>query len=129
MIFYTLADGKTNTPLHVMTDQSVYSRCCSRSIITSLNKIGVSTSYDAVRRGWALLAFYVILKNQDNLTTIHIRTDPWTGFVPGEFGTINMKDKFKPWRKALKPWSGKHSGQNTLWMNGWYIKIQSKNFA
>ena len=62
MMVYTVTDGKTKTPLHVMTGQSVYSGRCSCSTITSLNKISVSTSYDDVRRGRALLASYVIKK-------------------------------------------------------------------
>ena len=64
MIVYTLTDGKIKTPFYVMTGQSVYCRCCSQ---TSLNKIGISISYDDVRRGLALLASYAIKKSQDNL--------------------------------------------------------------
>ena len=51
MMVYTVTNGKIKTPLHVMTGQSVYSRCRSSRTITSLDKIGVSTSYDNVRRG------------------------------------------------------------------------------
>ena len=50
MMVYTVTHGKMKTPLHVMTGQSVCSICRSRCAITSLNKIGVSTSYDDVRR-------------------------------------------------------------------------------
>ena len=60
MMIYTVTDGKIKFILHVMKCQSVYSRCCSHSTITSLNKIGVFTSYDDVRRGRALLASYAI---------------------------------------------------------------------
>ena len=60
MILYTVNEGKTKTPLHVMTGHSIYTRCRSRSTITTLNKIGVSISYDEVRRGQALLASYAI---------------------------------------------------------------------
>ena len=76
MIVYTVTDEKIKTPLHVMAGQSVYSRCLSHSTIASLNKIGVSTSYDDVRRGRDLLALYAIKKSQDNLTPIpsHFRT-------------------------------------------------------
>ena len=76
MIVYTVTDEKIKTPLHVMAGQSVYSRCLSHSTIASLNKIGVSTSYDDMRRGRDLLALYAIKKSQDNLTPIpsHFRT-------------------------------------------------------
>ena len=47
----TATDGKIKTQLHVMTGKSVYFRCCSRSTITSMSKIGVPVSYDDVRRG------------------------------------------------------------------------------
>ena len=33
---YTVTDGKTKTPLHVMTVQSVYFRCRNCSTITKL---------------------------------------------------------------------------------------------
>ena len=48
MMVYTVTDGKIKIPLHVMTGQSIYSRFCSLSTITSLNKIGDSASYDNV---------------------------------------------------------------------------------
>ena len=67
---YTVTDGKIKTPLHVMTGQSVYSRCHSHSTIISLNKIGVSTSYHDVQRDRALLALFAIKKSQDNSTPI-----------------------------------------------------------
>ena len=80
--------------LHVMTGQSVYSRCRSRSTNTTLNKIGVFTSYDNVRRGRALLASYAIKKSYDNLTPIpsHFLTDPGADFVSRAFDNMNMKD-------------------------------------
>ena len=58
MMVYAITDGK------IKTGQSVYSRCHSRSTITSLNKICVSTSFDIVRRDWDLLASYAIRKSQ-----------------------------------------------------------------
>ena len=95
MMVYTVTDGKLKTPMHVMTDQSVYSRCCSRSTITSLNKESVSTSYSDVRRGQTLLASYAIKKSQDNLRQIssHFWTGPGAGFVSGAFDNTNMKDR------------------------------------
>ena len=95
MIVYTVTDEKIKTPLHVMAGQSVYSRCLSHSTIASLNKIGVSTSYDDMRRGRDLLALYAIKKNQDNLTPIpsHFRTGPGAGFVSGTFDNMNKKDR------------------------------------
>ena len=70
MIVYIVTDGKIKTLLHVMTAQSVYSRFRSRRNITSLQKIGVSTSYDDVRRGQTLSTSYAIKISQDNLMPI-----------------------------------------------------------
>ena len=63
---YTVTDGKVKTPLYVMAGQYVYSRCCSRSTIKSLNKIGISTNYDCVERGRALIALYAVKKSQNS---------------------------------------------------------------
>ena len=63
MMVYTVNDGKIKTPLHAVTDQSVYYRCRSCRTITSLNKIAFSTSYDNLRRGRAFLASYAIKKS------------------------------------------------------------------
>ena len=93
MMVYTLNDGKTKKTFHVMAGQLVYNGCRSRSAITTLNKIGVSISYDEVRRGRALLASYAIKKNQTNLTPIpsHFETGPGAGFVSGAFDNMNMR--------------------------------------
>ena len=95
MMVYTITDGKIKTPLHVITGQSVYSGCRSRSTITSFDKIGVFTSYDNMRRVRALLTSYAIKKNQNNLTPIpsHFQTDPGAGFVSGAFDNTNMRNR------------------------------------
>ena len=92
---YTVTDGKIKTPLHVMTGWSVYSRCGSHSTIISLNKIGVSTSYDDVQRGRALLALFAIKKSQDNSMPILslFQAGPGEGFVSGAFDNMSIKDR------------------------------------
>ena len=80
-----------------MTGQTVYTRCRSRTVITCLNKIGVSISYNEVRRARALLASYTIqkCKSSNNITPIpsHFETGPEAGFVSGAFDNMNMRDK------------------------------------
>ena len=95
MMIDAATDSKNKTLLHVMMGQSFYSQCHSHSTIISLNKIGVSTSYDDVWRGRALLASYTITKTQDKLTPIssHFWTGPGAGFVSGAFDNMNMKDR------------------------------------
>lgn len=44
MMVFTLHDGRKRTPLHMLTGISVHSICKSASLITSLNRIGVSMS-------------------------------------------------------------------------------------
>ena len=69
MILYTVNEGRTTTPMHVMTGHPIHTRCRSRSTITTLDKIGVSISYDEVRRGRALLASYAIKKKSGQFNT------------------------------------------------------------
>jgi hypothetical protein len=46
---YHVHNGRQKTPMHAMVGQSVYSKTRSRVLITTLNRIGVSTSYNEVR--------------------------------------------------------------------------------
>ena len=67
-LFQTLV--YTITPLHAMTGQVVYSRCRSRGLIKTLNKIYGSVSYNEMRKHRGLLASYSIEKCKVNLTPI-----------------------------------------------------------
>ena len=48
--YYNLHSGKEKTPLHLFSVDSVYEKCKSREILTSLNKVKVSVSYNEVQR-------------------------------------------------------------------------------
>ena len=58
MLFYFFHRRQKKTPLAMMTGQNVYDKCKSRELITALNKIGVSTSYNEVlksRKNWQIM--------------------------------------------------------------------------
>ena len=48
MLFYFVHKGQKKAPLAVITGHTVYDKCKSRELITALNKIDVSTSYNKV---------------------------------------------------------------------------------
>ena len=58
MLFYFVHRGQKKTLLAVMTGHTVYDKCKSQELITALNKIGVSTSYNEVlknRKNWKIM--------------------------------------------------------------------------
>ena len=60
MLFYFVYRRQKKTPLDVMTGHTVYDKCKSRELITALNKIGVSTSYNEVLKNRKKLADHVL---------------------------------------------------------------------
>ena len=80
MVYYILHNCKKKTPLHVMMGHHIYDKCKSREVITSLNRVGVSTSYNEVRRARSNLANYCFEKSEENSVPIpsHFVTDEFT---------------------------------------------------
>ena len=70
IITYHIHKGRQKTPMHAMVGQSVYSKTRSRVLITTLNRIGVSTSYNEVRRARSLLSSYDVVKSETDSTRI-----------------------------------------------------------
>ena len=66
MIYYHTHHGRKKTPLHTLLGQSAYGKTRSREIITTLNRIGVSTSYTEVKRSRNLMAAYTVHASQAN---------------------------------------------------------------
>lgn len=58
MMYYLLYNGREKTSLHPMTGHTVYDKCKSRELITSLSGIVVSCSYNEVRKAKSNLANY-----------------------------------------------------------------------
>ena len=63
IMYYQMFNGARKTPLHVSFGQYQYSKSRSREILTVANRIGVSSSYNDVRRSRCLLASYAIEKS------------------------------------------------------------------
>lgn len=87
ILYYHLHNGSKKTPLHVLTGHNVYDRCKSKELITSLNRIGVSTSYDDVLRSRGLLSSYVTKESKDQGVPMP------SHFLPSRF-TVGALDNF-----------------------------------
>ena len=59
MLFYFVHRGQKKTPPAVMAGHTVYDKCKNRELITALNKVGVSTSYNEVlknrKKTWQIM--------------------------------------------------------------------------
>lgn len=87
IMFYQIHRGKKKTPLHMMTGHALYDKCKSKELITSMNRIGVSTSYNDVVRSRDLLAAYAVKSGES--TSVPIPSH----FSKKEF-TIGALDNF-----------------------------------
>ena len=70
IMYYEKHHGAKKAPLHVMLAQHQYAKGRSRELLTSTNRIGVTTSYTDVRRPRRLLAAYAIESSKSNGTPI-----------------------------------------------------------
>ena len=50
LIYYFLHNGIKKTPLRVSIAQSIHNECRSKKLITVLNRLGISISYDELER-------------------------------------------------------------------------------
>ena len=50
LIYYFLLNRTKKTPLHVSIAQSIHNECRSKKLITVLNRLAISISYDKLRR-------------------------------------------------------------------------------
>ena len=94
-MYYVMHNGNNKTPLHMMTAHNVYDTCKSRELITSLNSIGVSVSYNEVRKARSRLAKYAFTKSQtdDIPMPSHFVTDR---FTIAAFDNFDSADKSSP---------------------------------
>ena len=60
IIYYIFKNGKVKTPLHIMNGLSIYNTCKSKSLIQSLNHLGLSISYDEVLKSKTNLALFTV---------------------------------------------------------------------
>ena len=79
MLSYRMHGGEKKPPLHVMVGQAVYERTRSRELLTSFNRIGVSTSYKEVRESRNLLQSYTVsCPPGDVPVPNHFSNEGWT---------------------------------------------------
>ena len=80
IMYYELQHGQKKTSLHLMTEHTIYDKCKSKELISSMNKIGVSASYQDVIRSRNLLSSYAILTSTVNNTPLpsHFTRDGFT---------------------------------------------------
>ena len=79
MTYYRMHHGQRTTPLHSMIGQSINNKTRSKGILTILNRIGVSRSYNEVRRARNVLCQYTIQSSEANGVPIpsHFSVDGW----------------------------------------------------
>lgn len=104
IIYYKLHNGSKKTPLHMMTGHSIYDRCKSKELITSMNRVGVSISYSEVLRARNLLAAYTVesCKDSNGLTPIPSHFNS-SGFTLAALDNFDFEDN-----SSLSGTSGTH---------------------
>lgn len=66
IMYYQLFHGTKKTPLTTSFGQYQYGKSRSREILTVANRMGVSSSYNSIRRARQLLAAYAVAKSNEN---------------------------------------------------------------
>ena len=64
---YMVQNGKQRTPLHVVNGQAIHEACKSKTLITCFNHLGLSVSYDEIRRYHNDMASLVVETSQGNV--------------------------------------------------------------
>ena len=91
-----------------MTGHSVYGRCKSRELITTLNQVGVSTNYNEVRRARSKLANFCFTASENCSVPIPIH------FVPDKFTLAQMDDFDHPDKSSPSDTKSNHDTVMTL---------------
>ncbi len=92
IMYYQMFNGARKTPLHASFGQYQYGKGRSREMLTVANRIGVSTSYNDVRRSRRLLAAYAVEKSADQEIPIP-STFTRDSFTIGAMDNADFSDK------------------------------------
>ena len=65
-LFYVVNNGDKRAPLPIMLAHTVYEKCKSRELLTTLNHLGYSVSYQTNRRDRNKLAAYTLKKSAND---------------------------------------------------------------
>ena len=66
IIYHQIFHGAKKTPLTASFGQYQYGKSRSRAVLTAANHMGVSSSYNYIRRSRRLLAAYAVPKSEGN---------------------------------------------------------------
>ena len=78
ILFYQVAHGHKNTPLHILNAYAIYEHCRSRELITAFNRQGCSVIYKTMKSMRADIAKYTILKSKDVHVPSHFTKSSFT---------------------------------------------------
>ena len=70
IIYYIFHNGQKKTPIHVCTAQVIHETCKSKTLITSLNHIGLCISYDSLQRMNYFFAARAVSLSENNRVPI-----------------------------------------------------------
>lgn len=104
--FNIVNNGRKRTPMHMMNSEAIYNACRSKTLISSLNRFGLATSYDEVLRYHYDIVSYVIQASQDKVALP-------SQFHPGRF-TVGAFDKFDHEKVTLSGIGGFHDAVSIL---------------
>lgn len=92
VLFYIVHRGRKTSPLQVLVGHSVYDKCKSRELITSLNRGAFSVSYNDVLRNRQLLSSYAVHVSGFNTTPLpsHFTS---SCFTIGALDNFDFEDK------------------------------------
>ena len=92
ILAYSLHNGTIMTPFHSMVGHSLYSSNHSRNELTTFNRVGISPSYNSVRRAQNLLESYAFELSEDGNVPIPTHFTR-SGFTMGAFDNVDYSDK------------------------------------
>ena len=78
ILYFIVNNGKQRTPLHLICAEGIHSTCKSKTLITALNHLGMSVSYDEVARYHNDLADLVCNSVEDVPLPSHLNPDSFT---------------------------------------------------
>ena len=92
IMYYQMFSGSRKTPLTTAFCQYQYGKSRSREILSATNRMGVSPSYNEVRRGRRLLASYAVANSGENKVPIP-STFTHGAFVCGAMDNADFRDR------------------------------------
>ena len=109
VLYSMVHNGKRRTPLHLMCAEGIHATCKSKTLITSLNHLGISVSYDEILRYQTDLASFVCTNGSDDV--------PLPSHLNSEKFTTAAFDNFDHEEATLSGLSGTHDTVSVLYQD------------